>query len=397
MPSEELRAPFANLQLLREEEYLSCIRCGLCSYTCPIYREILVETVSPRGRVALIKAVFEGRLSLNGDYARRFYNCLLCAACASVCPSGVEMDALLLDVREELASWGLIPPALEQLGRNILESRNISGEDNHLRLVWTENMERKPVGVNRPGKVDLVYFVGCVSSFFPTSYSIAQAFVQTLEAGEVDYALLGGEECCCGYPLLSIGQRHGAEALIRYNIERVKASGASQVVVTCPSCYYMWRHVYPEVGGEEMDVEVLHASELLEDLIGCGALRLREFPYKVTYHDPCDLGRKSGLYIPPRNVLKGIPGLTLVEMADNRQDSFCCGGGGNMETYDSELVKAMSARRLAQAQATGAQIVVSSCQQCKRTLGGAIRRERLRLRALDITEVVWKAACSNER
>ncbi len=396
MLNEDQKLKLTEIKVSTEEEYLTCIRCGLCLYTCPVYRELLVETASPRGRVALIRAVAEGKLSLNGDYADRFYNCLLCAACSSVCPDGLEVDSLLLRTREELAARELLPPALRQLSEAILSCRNIAGEDNCRRLIWTENMARAPLGIGRRETAEIVYFVGCVSSFFPMSYSIGQSFVQTLEAAEVNYALLGEEECCCAYPLLVAGQRQAAEDLIHYNIRRVKATGASRVVVTCPSCYHIWRHVYPLIGGAEMDLEVFHATELLEELIGNKRLRLGKFPYRVTYHDPCDLGRKSGIYTPPRHVLNSIPGLTLVEMADNQQDSLCCGGGGSLETYDPELVKALSDRRLAQVQATGAQIVISSCQQCKRTLGGAIRRAKLRARAMDLTEVVWSAACQNE-
>jgi heterodisulfide reductase subunit D len=138
-------------------------------------------------------------------------------------------------------------------------------------------------------------------------------------------------------------------------------------------------------------LEMLHAAEFLADLMDQGRLHLREINQTVTYHDPCDLGRKSEVYEAPRRVLQRIPGLTLVEMSDNREDSLCCGGGGNLETYDPELVDALSARRLAQAQQSGAQIIVSACQQCERTLANASRRQRARLRVLDITEIVWKA------
>ncbi|MGQ9627293.1 MAG: (Fe-S)-binding protein [Anaerolineae bacterium] len=380
------------MAVLSKEIYRTCIRCGLCLYTCPTYRHLLMETASPRGRVALIRAAAEGEISLNGHYPDYFYNCLLCSACDAVCPSGTKLNRLFSEIREEIASLHLVPPPLQRLSQAILSCRNIAGEDNCRRLVWTENMERKPLGIQLQERVSTVYFVGCVSSFFPASYGIAQVFTQTLEMAGVDYALLGGEECCCGYPLLIIGQSQESEALIRYNIERVRARGASRVVVTCPSCYHAWRHIYPEVAGEEMKgIEVLHATELLEKLIESGALPLGEFPYKVTYHDPCDLGRKSGVYIPPRKVLRSIPGLKLIEMADSYENALCCGGGGNVETFDPGLVQALAGRRLAQVKASGADIVISACPQCKRTFQGAARRERLRLRAMDITEVVWEA------
>jgi heterodisulfide reductase subunit D len=249
-----------------------------------------------------------------------------------------------------------------------------------------------------------------VSSLFPRSYAVPQAFVQILEAAQVDYALLGAEEWCCGYPLLVNGLLSEAQEMIRHNVAAVQAMGVRQVVFTCPSCYHLWKHVYPDVVGTDPDVagagmeglEMLHATEYLDRLLDDAAaggtptpgrrpLALRELDMTVAYHDPCDLGRKSGVYEAPRRVLRSIPGLTLVEMVDNREEALCCGGGGNVETYDPDLVAAISSRRLAQAQQAGAQAVVSACQQCERTLAAAARRDRVRLRVMDIAEIVWKA------
>ena len=138
-------------------------------------------------------------------------------------------------------------------------------------------------------------------------------------------------------------------------------------------------------------LDTLHASECLAELIGQGRLALRETNLTVTYHDPCDLGRKSGICEAPRRVLQSIPGLTLVEMKDCREDALCCGGGGNLETYDPDLVASISSRRLAQAQRVGAQAIVSACQQCERILTSAARRERVGLKVMDIVEIVWNA------
>lgn len=381
----------AGIKGISEEEYLHCIRCGLCSYTCPVYRVLVTETFSPRGRVALIRAAGQAEVDPGKNFGDKFYSCTLCAACSQVCPSGVKVDELLLGIREELAGRDLLPPALAHLSRTIRETHNISGEDNTVRLIWSENLEHPPIGSGRE-TAEVVYFVGCVGSFFPRSYAIPQAFVQTLETAGVDYALLGGNEWCCGYPLLVNGLPSEAEEAIRHNVARVRATGASKIVFTCPSCYHIWKHTYPQIAGSEMDaLEMLHATEFLADLIDQGKLHLREMNQTVTYHDPCDLGRKSKVYEAPRRVLQSIPGLTLVEMSDNRENSLCCGGGGNLETYEAELVTALSARRLAQAKQTGAQVIVSACQQCERTLANASRQQRARLRVLDITEVVWKA------
>ncbi|HSJ57357.1 MAG TPA: (Fe-S)-binding protein [Anaerolineae bacterium] len=370
----------------------SCIRCGLCLATCPVYRVTLKETDTPRGKIALLRAVNEGRLDPGQSFASRFYDCLLCGACANVCPSGVELEEILQAARDDLTNHKLQPEALARLGRVIWEHHNISGEDNAHRLIWTENMDAPPLGAEPKERADVAYFVGCVGSFFPRSYRLPQTMAQLLEKGGVDYALLGGKEWCCGYPLLINGQVDEAGELIEHNLAAVRALGASKVVFTCPSCLHIWHHVYTQVAGGALPFELMHATELLASLIDDGTLRFRQQPaQRVTYHDPCDLGRKEGIFDAPRRVLRAIPGIELVEMVDNRANSHCCGGGGNLETFDPDLSHAVSDRRLRQAQDVSAQVIASACQQCERTLTEAARRNKVRLRVLDVAEMALTA------
>jgi Fe-S oxidoreductase len=180
-------------------------------------------------------------------------------------------------------------------------------------------------------------------------------------------------------------------ALVQHNIAAVQAIGARVLVTTCPSCYHTWQHTYREVYGKPLGFDVLHASELLVALLAAKRLPLQPREETITYHDPCDLGRQSGLYDEPRRVLQSIPGLQLVEMAETRQRALCCGGGGDVEMADADLVAAVARRRLQMALDTGARTVVSACQQCKRTLVAAARREKAKVKVLDIAEVVWQA------
>jgi heterodisulfide reductase subunit D len=385
----------AEPQRSAEEESLYCVRCGLCLSVCPGYRDSLRETDSPRARVALVRAVKEGLLEAPTDeYSTAFFRCLLCGACTFVCPSGVAVDRILELTRGELASQGLLPEALSDLDARIARYRNISAEANDGRLIWADNLPTPPTGLGKE-QAEVAYFVGCVSSFFPRSYKVPQSFVQILDLAGVDYALLGGTEWCCGYPMFIDGELERARDLIRHNVEAVRAMGVKKVVTTCPSCFHFWKHSYPAaLGVEEMDdlgLEVQHATEFLADLLETGNLKLRKLRENVTYHDPCDLGRKGGVTEAPRRVLAKIPGLRLVEMAENRDSSHCCGGGGNLETFAPEMSKAVARNRIQQAADVRAGTLVSACQQCERTLANAARAERLRIRVKDITELVLEA------
>jgi heterodisulfide reductase subunit D len=378
-----------------EEEARHCVRCGLCLSVCPGYRESLNETDSPRARVALVRALKEGLLETPTDaYAAVFFRCLLCGACTFVCPSGVAVDRILELTRGELASQGLLPRGLSDLDARIERYRNISAEANDGRLIWADNLPSPPTGLGKR-RAEVAYFVGCVSSFFPRSYKVPQSLVQIFDRTGVDYALLGGAEWCCGYPLFINGELERARELIRHNVEAVRAMGAKTVVMTCASCYHFWKHSYPAALGvekmQDLGLTVLHATEFLADLLETGNLKLRELRENVTYHDPCDLGRKGGVTEAPRRVLAQIPGLRLVEMAENRDSSRCCGGGGNLETFAPEVSQAVARTRIRQAADVKAGTLVSACQQCERTLAQAARAERIRIRVKDITELVLEA------
>jgi heterodisulfide reductase subunit D len=388
---ETISTPFTtSTKVLDDEKYLQCIRCGKCLSVCPVYRETRIETLSPRGKVALYRAVDEDGLEVGEVYADKFYTCLMCEACREVCPSGVELDVILNQSRTDLAHSGLMPASLWQLSETIVAAGNISNEDNEQRLGWITNMASMPVGLDHGGQAEVAYFVGCVSSLFPASYRIPQSLVLILERTGVNYALMGGDERCCGYPLFLNGEVERALEMARHNVEVVRATGATRVVMACPSCYHMWEHIYPELldDGELDGLEVLHETEMLAEMARQGRLHFKPWPVAVTYHDSCDLGRKSGIFAAPREVLRAIPDLELVEMADHHENSLCCGGGGNLETYDRELAQALPRRRLKQAQEAGAEYIVVSCQQCKRTLFGAARRGRTRIRTMDLAEVV---------
>jgi Fe-S oxidoreductase len=297
----------------------------------------------------------------------------------------------MLNLRSLAVSRGLeLPPNLVTLRDTVTTHHNISGDDNATRLIWSENLEQETQGFRNRRRADVAFYVGCVASFYPMVYSIPQAMVQVMDLAGIDFATLGGEEWCCGYPLFSAGMESLVEDLMAHNVARLQEMGATTLVTTCPSCHYTWSHLYPLLDQLPPGIEVLHASEYLARLLEGGQLKLGSFEQAVTYHDPCDLGRKSGIFDAPRRVIEGVPGIEFREMDASREEALGCGGGGDVQIVDDSVTAAVADRRLRQAQQTMARVVLSACQQCKRTLMTAARRNRIRVRVMDIAELVWR-------
>lgn len=394
---------FSPWQLIQMD---ACTRCGECITWCPTFAEAQRDEITPLSKLTRFRSFAKGQHG--GFLARLFghrpptesdirlfsagaYDCTLCARCHVVCPVHIQTRDIWIGMREEMVAQGAYPAAFDTLRAALAEKRNIAGEDNALRMVWSENLDTPLGDIVGRARAEMVYFAGCVSSFYPAVYGVTQAFVGILTRIGADFTMLGGEEWCCGFPLHIAGMGDAAVELARHNVQAVRATGAKRLLATCPSCYHTWRHEYPRWLGEPLGFDVVHAAEALDEWVAEGALPLKSLEAKVTYHDPCDLGRTSGIYEAPRRVIRAIPGVALVEMQDHHERSLCCGGGGDAEMANAALTAAVAKRRLAQAQATGAEYLVSACQQCKRTLATAARREKVRIRTLDIAELVWQA------
>lgn len=368
----------------------TCMQCGTCSASCPT---AYAMDYTPRQLWKLVQ------LGLREEVvnSRTFWLCTTCKACTVRCPRGIDLTETMLMLRAYAVREGLeLPESIGILRDTVTTKYNISGDDNDTRLIWAENLERRPEGIEGKKGAEVLYFVGCVSAFYPQAYSIPQAMVQILEAADVDFTTMGGQEWCCGYPLYGAGMKDLVYELASHNVERVHELGSTKLVATCPSCYYAWAHIYPQFVELPAELEVLHATEYLLQLMEEGRIQLGAVERVVTYHDPCDLGRKSGVYDAPRAILKSIPGLELREMASHGEDAMCCGGGGDVEISDREVTGQVGVLRMEQAQETGAEAVVSACQQCKRTLLTGARQAKIRMRAFDISELVLESMLNAE-
>lgn len=376
----------------------ACTRCGDCLRFCPVYSQRKEEGINPRGKIQAMKKFLRaqyglwarifGKKKLSEAELEKFsemaYRCTLCGECSVQCPVSIDSRSLWLAMKEMLVDLGHYPKNLGVMKKNVLAKHNITGDSNSLRTDWLDKLENLPSHRYQKDRAEVVYFVGCVAAYFPMAHKVPQSFIQILERSWVDFTLLGGEEWCCGFPLIGAGFSKEIESIVHHHVEGVKAKGAQTVVFSCPSCYHTWHEHY------HTDFHLFDTTQFILELIRKGKIRFREENLKVTYHDPCDLGRQSGVYEAPREILKSIPGVELVELATNREESKCCGGGGLLEMVDPELSISLAKEKIKAIQATGANLVISACQQCTRTIQSTARRMKTPLKVMHITEFVLK-------
>lgn len=274
------------------------------------------------------------------------------------------------------------PKGLELIREAIQKERNVANFPNSERTMWLDFMPSPP-DIRGKEKAEVVYFVGCMASFSPQIQSIPSAMAELLEKAGVDFLVLGEREWCCGYPFFTGGLGREAEELIEHNTRAIEGTGAEAVLFSCPSCYRTFKEHY------SLDAELLHHTQFIDRLIGEGKIKPERVGRKLTYHDPCDLGRHSGVYREPRKVIGSLPGAEFAEMERRGEFSVCCGGGGDLELINPELTDGISGEVIGEAKKTGAEALITACQQCKRVIQKGVKnRRREDLEVLDIAELL---------
>ena len=329
-----------------------CYQCGKCDVVCPWNR---VRTFSIR------KIIREASFGLPEIEGTDIWRCTTCGTCPQECPRGVDQIELGVSLRRIATEYGVFPAevrAVRAAGGSLSTDGNPLNEDRKNRADWAEGLSVKSFTEG----MDVLFFVGCYYSYDPRLRKVAVATADILDKAGVSFGILGSKENCCGESIRKAGGEEVFKALARENIKTFIDNGVKKILVSSPHCFETFKNEYPEF---KVNFEIVHISQYLSELINEGRIELTgEYRKKVTFHDPCYLGRHNGIYDEPREVLMKIPGLELVEMADCRKDSLCCGGGGGgvwMETPKSER---LSNLRLEQAREVGAEVLITSCPYC---------------------------------
>jgi Fe-S oxidoreductase len=329
-----------------------CYQCGLCDTVCPWNK---VRTFSMR------RIIREATFGLTEIESEEMWRCTTCGNCPQQCPRGVKIIESGVALRRIATEYGVFPTPVRPV-RTI--SASLAGEGNPVnekranRADWAQGLSVKPFTEG----MEVLYFPGCYLCYDPRLKKVAGATASILNRAGIDFGILGAKESCCGESIRKTGDEELFKRLARENIKTFVDHGVKKILVSSPHCYHTFKNEYSEF---MVNFEVVHISQFLFELLKEGRLELSgEYGKKVTYHDPCYLGRHNGIYEEPREVLKKIPGLELNEMPDSRRDSLCCGGGGGriwMETLKGER---FSDLRLEQASGVGAEVLVTSCPYC---------------------------------
>jgi Fe-S oxidoreductase len=374
-----------------------CFRCGYCKFpgdyvdfNCPSYKAFGWDTYSPGGRMWLIRAWLNDEIKASPHFAEILYSCVACDNCKDQCVFPKFKDFLpdiFQETKAELVTEGKIPPKVRDYFKAITVNGNPYKLPQAERGKWAEG-----TGLQEFTDQEYLFYVGCVGSYDEVGQKMARTVGKLLADVGVSVGILGSEETCDGNEVKILGEIGLFTKLAEDNIMKFKKKGVKKIITLDPHALNVFKKDYPKLGG---NFEVSHYTEILARLIKEKRIALSAYKGKVTYHDPCYLGRHNMIYAPPREILKGIPGLELVEMRRNGVSAFCCGGGGGNFFTDILGGGENSANRvrIREALETGARIIAVACPSCAKMLTDAVKMEERenQLEVLSIAEIVGRA------
>lgn len=392
MPLKDYRSQVWNCFRCSHGEYVGQweTKSARFSKCCPSVSKYLWDNYACHGRMDCARALIEGNLEWTPMLIDATYKCQLCGLCDVQCKrmGVINVMDILMEMRTECVEDGKGPPAiLKEMAKRLIKYYNIYGEPHEQRLDFLSHEVKKFKG-------ELVYYVGCVPSY--RQRNIVKATVEVLEVAGVDIAF-SPDERCCGRPLYEAGLTETIKDFVKNNLTVLKEAGAKKLIFSCPRCLTTFKEIYGKLGiDESFSFEYLHFTQLISELIRKNKIDFKNFHATVTYHDPCYLGRVSGIYEDPRFILESIPGVRIVEMDRIKENAWCCGAGGGVRVAYPDFAYWTAKERLEEAETTGADLLVTACPECVDNLQAALKMRakeaasQRQLEVLDISEILVK-------
>lgn len=343
----------------------ACAQCGYCRNVCTLYDGKGWESSSPRGKWSYLKRVAEGKEVFDQEMTNRFLMCTTCERCDFICQLDLPIEPSWAVMRGELVNTGkqMTFPAFELMAASARKEKNIWANFSENRDKWIP----EDLKVKIKDKAEIAYFGGCTAAYVENEIGVASA--RLLDAAGIEFTNLGKDEACCGIPMLVAGRWDVFQEIIRHNIKHMKERGVKTIITSCPACWLSWHTYYrqwAEKLGIEYDFTVKHYSEVISEKIAEGRLKFTEpVNMKLTFHDSCHIGRAGGIYEQPRDLLKALPGVELVEMEHNRENGLCCGSVLTRISEPNPTSNRLGKKKIDEVIATGADAVVALCPCCQ--------------------------------
>jgi len=383
-----------------KEWLYGCAHCGTCkdvlnifAPSCPSGERYQLESYFPSGKMLIGRYVSDGVLGLDDDdILERIYSCTGCRSCEQQC--GVYHHDHIFEVvqalRTEAITRGLLNPAYTIMIDNLRRNDSVFDKSKSERGEWAKGSGAKEATGN---DIDVLFHVGCLFSFDSELWNVPRSVIKLMRAAGVNAGIMGKEEACCGGRAHEIGYLGEFTKYAQHCIDTFNSLGVSKVITSCSDGYSTFKTLYPKVN-KKINFETMHVLEFLAQLIEESKLRFkRRIPLKVTYHDPCHLGRhlSPGVYDPPRKVLTSLPGIELVEMERTRENAWCCGAGAGVSQANPDLALWTANERLKEAKSTGADALVTSCGWCERNFRDAAKEYGVDIEIYDVAELASRA------
>jgi Fe-S oxidoreductase len=334
------------------EAFKYCYQCGMCDTVCPWNR---VRNFSMR------KLIRQATFGLTEIENEEMWRCTTCGRCPQRCPRGVGIIEVGVATRRMATEFGVFPNSVSPIrgvGNSLMSDGNPLSGDRAKRADWAKGLDIKAFSDD----MEILYFPGCYLCYDPRLKKVAAATANILKKAGVEFGILGTQENCCGESIRKTGNEDTFKHLAKENIKAFIDNGVKKIRVSSPHCYHTFKNEYPEF---MVNFEVVHMSQYLLELINEGRLQLtKDYGKKITYHDPCYLGRHNGIFDEPREALKKVPGSELIEMPDSREDSLCCGGGGGRIWMETPKGERFCDLRVEQSVGVGAEVLVTACPYC---------------------------------
>ena len=374
-------------QFAKELGLFACVQCGKCTGGCPM---AMKTKLNPRNLIYRLLIAGDG---FNIEGREELWDCTTCSTCYSRCPKQVNPMEAIIAMRSAFVEKGRVHPNVKTALESTFRHGNPLKMPRSDRANWAKDLQVKNFAEQG---AEYLYYVGCMPSYDPRGQKVARAMVQVMNAASLDFGILGNDENCCASETRRLGELGLFEGMVEMNEEIFKELEITKMFTTSPHCFNTFKNDYPKVGAQpKRPMQVQHYTQMLSGLVQEGRLRFSgEFAKKVTYHDPCYLGKHNGIFDEPRQVLKSIPGVDLIEMDRSREKSLCCeGGGGRMWLEGTNPGTRLAQLRVKEALDTGAEILATACPFCLSTLEEAVKHVNAeeKIRVLDIAEIAVQA------